>query len=112
MTSEGRAPDAIICGNDVMAIGCVDTARHEFKLDVPGQLSVVGFDGVEPAAWLSYNLTTLRQPVKIMAQAAANMLTALIATPGTAPEKSRPAPGLHERRRLLPSDCSADRAAS
>ena len=83
----GCAPDAIICGNDVTAIGCVDTARHEFKLDVPGKLSVVGFDGVEPAAWLSYNLTTMRQPVQIMAQAAADMLTALIAAPNTAPEK-------------------------
>ncbi len=83
----GRAPDAIICGNDVMAIGCVDTARHEFKLDVPGTLSVVGFDGVEPATWLSYNLTTLRQPVQNMAQAAADMLTASIASPNQAPEK-------------------------
>ena len=83
----GRAPDAIICGNDVMAIGCVDTARHEFGLEVPAKLSVVGFDGVEPSTWLSYNLTTLRQPVQMMAQAAADMLTALVAKPDTAPEK-------------------------
>ena len=83
----GRAPDAIICGNDVMAIGCVDTARHEFALEVPAKLSVVGFDGVEPSTWLSYNLTTLRQPVQMMAQAAADMLTALVAKPDTAPEK-------------------------
>ena len=31
----GRVPDAIICGNDVMAIACVDTARHELGLEVP-----------------------------------------------------------------------------
>ena len=83
----GRAPDAIICGNDVMAIGCVDTARHELRLEVPEKLSIVGFDGVEPSTWLSYNLTTLRQPVQMMAQAAADMLTALIAKPDSSPEK-------------------------
>lgn len=83
----GGVPDAIICGNDVMAIGCVDTARHELKLAVPAKLSVVGFDGVEPSTWLSYNLTTLRQPVQMMAQAAADMLIALIAKPDSSPEK-------------------------
>ncbi|MFN8987279.1 MAG: LacI family DNA-binding transcriptional regulator [Burkholderiales bacterium] len=83
----GRHPDAIICGNDVMAIGCVDTARHEFGIDVPSKLSVAGFDGVEPSTWLSYNLTTLRQPVQQMAQAAAEMVTSIINNPSAAPEK-------------------------
>ena len=83
----GHAPDAIICANDVMAIGCVDTARHHYALDVPNALSVAGFDGVEPSTWLSYNLTTLRQPVKKMAEAAAEMVTALIGNPSTTPEK-------------------------
>ena len=70
-----------------MAIGCVDIARHELRLDVPGKLSVAGFDGVEPSTWLSYNLTTLRQPVQKMAQAAAEMLTSLIGNPNVAAEK-------------------------
>ena len=83
----GRAPDAIICGNDVMAIGCVDAARHELGLDVPGKLSVAGFDGVEPATWMSYRLTTLRQPVQEMARAATDLLTSMINNPGAAPEK-------------------------
>ena len=83
----GRTPDAIICGNDVMAIGCVDAARHELRLEVPAKLSVAGFDGVEPSTWLSYNLTTLRQPVQKMAKAAVEMLTSIINDPGAAPEK-------------------------
>ncbi len=74
----GYVPDAIICGNDVMAIGCLDTARHEMKLNVPEQLSITGFDGIAPAGWLSYNLTTLRQPMQHMTTAVAEMLTALI----------------------------------
>ncbi|MES2759257.1 MAG: LacI family DNA-binding transcriptional regulator [Pseudomonadota bacterium] len=82
----GQVPDAIICSNDAMAIGCLDTARHEFQIDVPGQLSVTGFDGSGPAGWLSYNLTTLRQPLTQMAQATAEMLVSLIGAGDTAPQ--------------------------
>lgn len=74
----GSVPDAIICGSDVMAIGCLDFARHELGLDVPGQLSVAGFDAVEPSNWISYNLTTLRQPLPKMAAAAAELLCSRI----------------------------------
>ncbi|MYM97439.1 LacI family DNA-binding transcriptional regulator [Duganella vulcania] len=74
----GGVPDVILCGSDVMAIGCLDCARHELGIDVPGQMSVAGFDAVEPSNWLSYNLTTLRQPMPKMAAAAANLLCAVI----------------------------------
>lgn len=83
----GSVPDAIICGSDVMAIGCLDCARHELGLDVPGQLSVAGFDAVEPSNWLSYNLTTLRQPMPKMAAAAAELLCARIDQHDTGTEK-------------------------
>jgi DNA-binding LacI/PurR family transcriptional regulator len=83
----GGAPDAIICGNDAMAIGCLDAARHELRIDVPGQLSVTGFDGIAASGWLSYNLTTLRQPVRQMAQATAEMLVGLLGAGVTCPER-------------------------
>jgi DNA-binding LacI/PurR family transcriptional regulator len=83
----GHVPDAIICGNDAMAIGCLDAARHELKIDVPGQLSVTGFDGIAPAGWLSYNLTTLGQPVRQMAQATVELLTSLIGAAATCAER-------------------------
>ena len=83
----GGLPDAIVCGNDVMAIGCLDTARHEMQLDVPAELSITGFDGVSQASWLSYNLTTLRQPVQAMAAAASELLAALIRDNGAEPER-------------------------
>lgn len=75
-----QPPDAIICSNDIMAMGCLDTARLEFGLQVPAQLSITGFDGIASASWLSYQLTTLRQPVRQMAQATADMLVGLIAS--------------------------------
>jgi DNA-binding LacI/PurR family transcriptional regulator len=87
VNSSGGTPDAVVCGNDVMAIGCIDVARHELKLHVPRQISVVGFDGVEPSTWTNYKLTTLRQPVVQMAQAAVSMLLDRIERPDTPPEK-------------------------
>lgn len=80
----GAVPDAIICGSDVMAIGCLDCARHELGIDVPRQMSVAGFDAIEPSNWLSYNLTTLRQPMPRMAMAAADLLCAVIDSHGAA----------------------------
>lgn len=83
----GGLPDAIICGNDVTAIGCVDTARHEMRIEVPRMLSVTGFDGVGQASWLSYNLTTLRQPLQLMTAAASDMLAGLIRDKPAGPER-------------------------
>jgi len=79
-------PEALICANDLMAIGAMDAARDEFGLTIPDDLSIVGFDGVEPAAWPSYRLTTIRQPVKRMTDAAVTMLLERIANPKLPPE--------------------------
>ncbi len=70
----GDRLDALVCANDLMAIGAIDAARHRFGLSVPDRLSIVGFDGVAPAAWDSYRLSTIRQPVSRMTEAAVQML--------------------------------------
>ena len=84
--SEKPRPDALICANDLMAIGAIDAARDEFGLTVPDDLSIVGFDGVGPAAWPSYRLTTIKQPVGRMTDAAVTMLLERIANPKLPPE--------------------------
>lgn len=82
----GGVPDVIVCGNDLMAIGCLDTARHDFNIDVPGRLSVTGFDGIAASSWISYKLTTMRQPLIGMARAAAEMLVGLVSGTGSVNE--------------------------
>ncbi len=83
----GGLPQAVVCANDMMAIGCMDEARHQLGLRVPEDLSVVGFDGVMQAAWSSYDLVTVRQPMQNMVEAAVSMLLSRIERPDLAPEK-------------------------
>lgn len=80
-------PDAVICANDMMAIGAIDAARHDFGFTIPADVSVVGFDGLPQAEWASYDLVTIRQPSRTMVEAAADMLIARIKDPTLGTEK-------------------------
>ena len=69
-------PNTVICGNDAMALGVMDGFRFDLGIQLPGAVSVTGFDDVQQAAWPTYNLTTLSQPVACMTRTAIRMLTA------------------------------------
>ena len=69
-------PTAIITGNDLQALGVYQAAR-EARLHIPEDLSVVGFDDVPIARWVSPPLTTVRQPLVEMAEAAAELVLGL-----------------------------------
>ena len=51
-------PDAVFCFNDVVAIGALQAAR-EFKLRVPEDVAIIGFDNQPMAAWHAFELTTI-----------------------------------------------------
>jgi DNA-binding LacI/PurR family transcriptional regulator len=87
MEVRGSSPDAVIAANDAMAIGVVDGARQDFALSVPEEVSVVGFDGVGPARFAAYDITTVRQPIGRMTEAAVSMLLNRIEDPSLSPEK-------------------------
>lgn len=56
-------PDAVLCINDITAIGALDTAR-ERNLRVPQDVAIMGFDDVEAAALVSPALTTIAHPIR------------------------------------------------
>ena len=68
---------ALLCGSDVMALGAIREA-HSRGLDVPGDVSVVGYDDSALMPFTSPALTTVRQPVPAMARAAVDALLAAI----------------------------------
>lgn len=73
-------PDALFCVNDVMAIAALDAAR-EIGVSVPDDLAVIGFDDIPMAAWASYGLTTVRQPLTRMVQDALALVEGLLTDP-------------------------------
>ena len=64
---------AIVCGSDLMAFGAIRAARQR-GLSVPRDVSVVGFDDSPLIVFADPPLTTLRQPVEAMGQAAVGAL--------------------------------------
>ncbi|WP_370086867.1 LacI family DNA-binding transcriptional regulator [Streptacidiphilus sp. MAP12-16] len=66
-------PTAVFTGNDLQALGLYAAAR-ELGLRIPDDLSVVGFDDLPIARWVGPPLTTVRQPLTEMAEAAARLV--------------------------------------
>ncbi|QGN55802.1 substrate-binding domain-containing protein [Novosphingobium sp. Gsoil 351] len=71
-------PSAIIAINDAMAIGALDRARA-LQVRIPRDLSIVGIDGTQTARLPSYDLTTMRQPLRRLAAMAVERLQKRIA---------------------------------
>lgn len=67
------APTAILCGNDVLAMGALIESRA-LAISVPEQVSIVGFDNLEFAAHLDPSLTTMEVPGAEMGERAAEFL--------------------------------------
>jgi len=75
----GRAkrPTAVFAVSDVLALGVL-TAAVELGLDVPGDVSVIGFDDIDEAAHSRPALTTVAQDLREQGQVAARMALALV----------------------------------
>jgi len=76
-----KAPfSALFAFNDVSAIGAIEALRSN-GLEVPRDVSVVGFDDIQSAAFQRPQLTTVKQPLKKMGMIAAEALLKRIARP-------------------------------
>lgn len=101
LLSAGRF-DAVFCGDDILAMGALD-ACVEAGVRVPGQIGILGFNDIAMAAWSSYRLTTIRQPIGDIITAAVDMITTMVEGPAINVASRRFRCSLVERKTLRPA---------
>ncbi len=79
LLDESPRPTALVCANDVLALGALSAARQR-GLHVPADLTVVGFDDIALSAWPIVDLTTVRVDLELLAATAVEMMLTQINT--------------------------------
>ena len=92
---------AIFVANDQMALGVL-RALHERGREIPGEVSIVGFDDIPEAQYFTPPLTTVRQDFGEMGRSAMRLLLELIQDTGQPPQRVTIAPELVVRRSTAP----------
>jgi LacI family transcriptional regulator len=92
---------AIVCYNDTAAIGAI-RALHDHGLRVPEDISVVGFDDIQSAAFHNPSLTTIRQPLHEMGTIAARVLLQRVRGQNSVPQMLPVLPELVIRESTCP----------
>ncbi|WJL96541.1 substrate-binding domain-containing protein [Microbacterium sp. ET2] len=115
LLESAEPPTAIFAANDLQALGALRAAAL-LGVDVPEDLSIIGFDDLTAAANARPNLTTIHQPVREMAEEATRLVlrladghppevtrselaTTLVVRATTAPPSRRPSAFAHGERR-------------
>lgn len=78
LIEENRVPEAIICANDIMAVHTMGTLR-DYGYDVPGDVMVTGFDGIDDAKYARPQITTCECSYEHIYQEIADMLAEAVA---------------------------------
>ncbi|CAH1604764.1 substrate-binding domain-containing protein [Vibrio jasicida] len=73
MAERGSLPSSIFVSNDMMAMGAINAA-NELGIKIPEQLSIIGYDDIHIAKFMSPSLTTIHQPKYRLGQAAVETL--------------------------------------
>lgn len=97
----GTLADAYFCGDDVLSIGALSALR-ETGYAVPEDIGVIGFNDMEMAGWENISLTTIRQPIPEIINAAIDLAVASVDTPHAPPEARLFTCTLVERATLRP----------
>jgi LacI family transcriptional regulator len=82
--TDSDRPTAVFTASDAMAFGAM-RAITDGGRSVPGDIAVMGFDGIEQAAHASPPLSTIAQPVELLGREAVAMLLQRIETPDVPP---------------------------
>ncbi|MFC8598589.1 LacI family DNA-binding transcriptional regulator [Isoptericola sp. NPDC057191] len=75
-------PRALVCSNDQTALGFLDVLT-EAGVDVPGDVVLTGFDGIDATQASMPRLTTVSQPMVELGRAAVELLRSRLADPGS-----------------------------
>ena len=86
LLSQKKRPTAIFAASDMQAIGALEAAK-DLCINVPGELSVIGFDGLEVSELLE--LSTVQQPMRQMGELGVSKLIELMKNPQQLPELIR-----------------------
>jgi DNA-binding LacI/PurR family transcriptional regulator len=86
LLSQAQRPTAIFAASDMQAIGVLEAAR-DLHLNVPGDVSVIGFDGIEIAELLE--LSTIQQPMLQLGELGVCKLIEIMKKPQQLPELIR-----------------------
>jgi LacI family transcriptional regulator len=78
-------PTAVVCGNDVLAFGAMLEAQR-LGIEVPRELSIVGFDDLELASHVAPGLTTVHVPAEAMWRRAAERVLSMLQGDDPAPD--------------------------
>jgi DNA-binding LacI/PurR family transcriptional regulator len=92
---------AIFVANDQMALGVL-RALHERGREIPGDVSIVGFDDIPEAQYFTPPLTTVRQDFSEMGRSSLRLLLELMQETGQPPQRVTIAPELVVRRSTAP----------
>ena len=84
LLNNGELPTALFVGNDLMAMGVICALQNR-GYNIPGDISVIGYDNIELAAYTSPPLTTFHQPKGELGKLAANTLIDRIEDPNLKP---------------------------
>jgi LacI family transcriptional regulator len=101
----GTAPTALFASNDIGAIAVIELCE-KVGLEVPGAISVMGFDDIALAGLHRISLTTVYQPLRFQAESAVNLLLERIANPTIAPRHVRVPVELRARGSTAPPSSS------
>ncbi|MCL6588708.1 MAG: LacI family transcriptional regulator [Firmicutes bacterium] len=82
--SAAKRPSALICANDLMALGALSEAKS-FQIRVPQELAIVGFDGIGTTAFTDPPLSTVIQPLYDMGVTASEILFRMLKDPKEKP---------------------------
>ncbi len=80
LLSRPTRPTAIMCANDLIAIGVIEAAR-DHQLNVPADLAVIGFDDIPTAKHITPRLSTIINPATLVGYACADALMRRIEHP-------------------------------